>query len=129
MPCDDHSPRMWVRVRDQSVLHLSLAPSSENYAQTVRLFINPGSPDAEVEEWTRDEVTPGPKRRTLDAGNSYELEVLLSFTTATATSVEVQAKILRPNGAVHGREFCELQSGQLGSPSVSSLCAIFTRPS
>ena len=124
MSCNDVSPWGWRAVPDGSSLELSLVPSDERYAQTVRFITNSQRPGT---NWSRSEVTPGPKAQLLSAGNTYDIEVVLTFQSQERTSVQVQAQIIHPNGSVHGRRtFCEVLSGTSGDIK-ESLITIFMK--
>jgi hypothetical protein len=78
--------------------------------------------DAAEEDWEDDELRPGPKSKKLESPHGYNVTVRVAF--AAADSAQVQARVVKPDGSVYGKEYCHPMEGGAGDIRSCTLIAV-----
>lgn len=113
--------KIWSRVPQGSTLELSAASPEETF--DVRARYVPTDGNSEV--WLRPDLVPGPKRKRLTSTSVVRL--LVSFLSAEEQDVEVRARVVKPNGTVHGDPYRETFRGKGGDEPVRVTLVIALR--
>ncbi len=118
---DRNSFQPWARVRPASTLFVAVESESDTITAGARLLID--HPDGTTEErlWEDSEVRPGPMELGLQAGRMYALRVRVGFSDADEAEAVITARILRPNGSVHGKPYDYCVSGVNGDVGRSTI--------
>jgi len=121
MSCDSPRYGIWTHVPDGSKLEVSvkLEGSSTGQSFTANAFcdVDQGTD----EEWVHSHLDPGPKAKDLTSPRMYGIRVNVAFPDAQQTTVEVKARVVKPDGQTYGPRFCHQLSGDSGQADFARL--------
>jgi hypothetical protein len=101
--------KIWSRVPPGSTLELSAQSATAAFDVRARFLDTNGT----EELWGRPDLVPGPKRKVLDFPSV--VRVAISFLSATEQDVELNARIVKPDGTIHGTPYRETFTGNNGA--------------
>lgn len=125
MPCDgSHNTnhlQPWARVLDGSHLELSVEPEGTGVVPGARLVIDPPGDGSEEKLFELAQLVPGPVRVKLEAPISYVVRVRVGFTSTAQASAVIAARIVKPDGTLHGAPYRYCVSGKKGAEGRSTI--------
>ena len=114
MSCDSPRYGIWTQVPDGSKLEVSvtLAANSAGTAFVANAYcdVDQGTD----EEWVHGDLVPGPKEKALVSPRMYGIRINALFADTKQTTVEVEARVIEPNGQTKEPRFCHQLSGTTG---------------
>jgi hypothetical protein len=121
--CADSNLRIWNRVPDGSRLEVRVVghvddPKKDQFVANAEVEV---TNDAK-ESWTDDMLRPGPKTKKLVSPHGYNVKVRVAF--AAKDSAQVQARVVKPDGTVYGKEYCRQIDGKANDISTCTLIAV-----
>lgn len=87
---------MWRLIPADSQLEVRVTPADGEFAVTGKVR-HVGSRKVDV-DWADEELRPGPKSLTIQAGRDYVVDLLVSFASAAASEATVNARVVKSNG-------------------------------
>ncbi|MCG8467985.1 MAG: hypothetical protein MJB57_07195 [Gemmatimonadetes bacterium] len=124
MPCEKKTLKMWARIVAGSKLEVWVEPvepgGPENFVASAT-WENVFSGTAE--SWTDGELRPGPKTKTLQAGQGYIARVRVDFRGNETDKANIRAKVTKPDGSAHGDPFCCEVSGKVNERRRATITA------
>lgn len=100
--------KIWSRVPPGSTLELSAQSATAAFDVRAR-FLDTNETE---EVWPREDLVPGPKRQRLDFPGA--VRIAISFLSAQEQEVELHARIVKPDGKIHGMPYRETFTGSNG---------------
>lgn len=107
--------KIWSRVPPGSTLELSAQSATAAFDVRAR-FLDTNGTD---EIWPRVDLVPGPKRRRVDFPSV--VRIAISFLSAEEQDVEINARIVKPDGRIHGTPYRETFTGNNGTVERATL--------
>ncbi len=114
MACTRKTLKMWRDVQGDSWLHLSVQPKVAGDPVTFASNASWEPADGSDENWPGTVLTPGPKRKKINAPGAYVIRVRVDFQGSERSSACVRAKIIKPDGTEHHKPYCGEVSGKAG---------------
>jgi hypothetical protein len=106
---------IWRRVPAGSKLEVAVGPADGQFTTTGQVFRFSASnpPD---EDWSDEELRPGPKRLRLKGSTNYIVDILVAFVGTTRMTATARATVLKPDGSTFGKPQSVELKGKNGDP-------------
>jgi hypothetical protein len=123
----DTALKIWVGIPAGSRLEVSIESASTQWGSDAHLVIaHPGGTQDE-QDWSHDELHPGPRTLVLEGGNGYTVGVRVSFTGSVPVNATIRARVVKPDGSVYGSAYAYTVSGTAIEVARSSIIAVTKR--
>lgn len=120
----DTALKIWVGIPVGSRLEVWIESTSTQWGSDAHLVVSHPGGTQDEQDWSHDELHPGPRTLVLEGGNGYTVGVRVSFKGNVPSSATIRARVVKADNSVYGSSYAYTVSGTALDVARSSIIAV-----